>query len=165
MLSLKYEGNIVLRTSWLYGSCGNNFMIKILNLHKNLSKDSKCLKVVYDQIGSPTNTIDLPKVCWKIIDKSNDLDIKNQIFHWSNSGITSRYDFAFMIGKVAKDLGIIKKAAKVFPVKSSEYATKAQRPLYSVLDCSHTKDILKLEQIHWLDALEKTLINYRNKIK
>ena len=107
----------------------------------------------------------MAKVCWKIIDKSNDLNSKQKIFHWSNSGIISRYDFAFMIGEVAEDLGIIKKAAKVFPVKSSEYKSKAQRPFYSVLDCFHTKDLLKLEQIHWFDALKETLIDYRNNLK
>lgn len=165
ILALKYAGNIVLRTSWLYSSYGNNFLIKILNLHKNLSKDNKCLNVVHDQIGSPTNANGLAEICWEIIDKSNDLDTRNQIFHWSNSGIISRYDFAFMIGEVAADLGIIKKAAKVFPVKSSEYKANADRPFYSVLDCSNTKDFLKLEQIYWIDSLKETLIDYRNSIK
>ena len=69
-LSLKYAGNIVLRTSWLFSSYGDNFLIKILNLHKNLSKDSKCLNVVYDQIGSPTTTGTLAKAIWDTI-KSN----------------------------------------------------------------------------------------------
>ena len=164
-LSLKYARNIVLRTSWLYSSYGDNFLIKILNLHKNFSKDNKCLNVVQDQIGSPTNTNELAKVCWQIIEKSNDLDPKHQIFHWSNSGIISRYDFAFMIGEFAEDLGIIKKAAKVFPVKSSEFKAKAHRPFYSALDCSYTKDFLKLEQMYWLDALKETLVDYRNSIK
>ena len=70
-----------------------------------------------------------------------------------------------MIGEVAEDLGIIKKAAKVLPVKSTEYKAKAQRPFYSALDCSDTKDLLKLEQIHWIDALKDTLMDYRNSIK
>ena len=69
-----------------------------------------------------------------------------------------------MIGEVAEDLGIIKKAAKVVPVKSSDYKAKAHRPFYSALDCSYTKDFLKLEQMHWLDALKETLIDYRNSI-
>ncbi len=164
-LALIYSGNIVLRTSWLYSNYGDNFMIKILNLHEKFSKDNKYLNVVHDQIGSPTNANELAKICWKIINKSSDLDTKHKIFHWSNYGIISRYEFALMIGKVAEDLGIIKKAAKVFPVKSSEYKAKAHRPPYSVLDCSGTKDFLKLEQIHWLDALKETLIEYRNFIK
>lgn len=164
ILSLKFSGTVVLRTSWLYSCYGNNFLIKILNLHKEFSKKNKNLNVVYDQIGSPTNTDELAKVCWKIIDKSKYLESKDRIFHWSNSGIISRYDFAFMIGAIAEDLGIIKNAAKVSPIKSSEYKSKTRRPFYSVLDCSETKNFLKLEQLHWLDALKETLKDYQNNL-
>ena len=165
ILSLKFSGTVVLRTSWLYSTCGNNFLIKILNLHRQFANESKSFNVVYDQIGCPTNTNELAKVCWEIIDKSEDLDPNNQIFHWSNSGIISRYDFAFMIGAIAEDLGIIKNAAKVSPIKSSEYKSKTRRPFYSVLDCSETKNFLKLEQLHWLDALKETLKDYQNSLE
>ena len=164
-LCLKYPKNIILRTSWLYSIYGNNFFIKILNLHKKFANESKSFNVVYDQIGCPTNANELAKVCWKIIDKSEDLDPNNQILHWSNSGIISRYDFAFMIGALAQDLGIIEKAADVFPIRSSEYPSNTKRPYYSVLDCTETKNLLKINQIHWFNALKETLIDYSLKTK
>ena len=164
-LCLKYPKNIILRTSWLYSICGNNFFIKILNLHRKFANESKSFNVVYDQIGCPTNTNELAKVCWEIIDKSEELDPNNQIFHWSNSGIISRYDFAFMIGALAEELGIIEKAANIFPIRSSEYPSNAKRPSYSVLDCTETINLLKINQVHWFNALKETLIDYSLKTK
>ena len=104
---------------------------------------------------------------WKsfFIFSSEELDPNNQIFHWSNSGIISRYDFAFMIGALAEELGIIEKAANIFPIRSSEYPSNAKRPSYSVLDCSETINLLKINQVHWFNALKETLIDYSLKTK
>ena len=80
-LSLKYPGTLVLRTSWLYGPSGNNFLLKMLNLHENAIKESKLLKVVNDQRGCPTDTIQLAEICWKLIKKGINPNSNNKLFH------------------------------------------------------------------------------------
>ena len=156
-LSLKYSGTLVLRTSWLYGPSGNNFCLKMLDLHKKYSKQSKIIRVVNDQKGCPTDTINLANVCWKLIKQSNKNNLKNRIFHWSNEGIISWYDFALSIGKYAEEYGLIEKAAEVEPIKAENYKTLAKRPKFSALDCMHTSEFLNIKQINWTDALKLTL--------
>ena len=131
-LSLKYPGTLILRTSWLYGPSGNNFCLKMLNLHNNAAKQSKIIRVVNDQIGSPTDTIQLSKICWELIKKQSNNEINERIFHWSNRGIISWYDFAVSIGKYAEEYGLIEKAASVKSISSLDYKTIAKRPAFSV---------------------------------
>ena len=156
-LSLKYPGTFVLRTSWLYGPSGNNFFLKMLNLHKNAQKKSKILKVVNDQAGCPTDTIQLAEICWRLIKKSINTNSNKKLFHWSNKGIITWYDFALAIGKYAEEYGLIKKAANIKPVTSSDYKTLAKRPIFSALDCHTTSSFLEIEQIEWIEALKLTL--------
>ena len=163
-LSLKYPGTLILRTSWLYGPSGNNFCLKILNLHKNASKQSKILKIVNDQKGCPSDTIQLAKICWALIKKDIDNKSKQKIFHWCSKGITTWYDFAFTIGKYAEGYGLIDKAADIQPVPSSDYKTLAKRPNFSALDCNHTSRFLGIEQLEWTESLKLTLKEY-SKIK
>ncbi len=156
-LSLKYPGTLILRTSWLYGPSGNNFCLKILDLHKKYSKQSQIIRVVNDQKGCPTDTINLSNVCWELIKQSNKKNLKNRIFHWSNEGIISWYDFALSIGKYAEEYGLIEKAAEVKPIKSKNYKSLAKRPRFSALDCNDTSEFLNIKQINWADALKLTL--------
>ena len=159
-LSLKYPGTLILRTSWLYGPSGNNFCLKMLNLHNNAAKQSKIIRVVNDQIGSPTDTIQLSKICWELIKKQSNNEINERIFHWSNRGIISWYDFAVSIGKYAEEYGLIEKAASVKSISSLDYKTIAKRPAFSVLNCNNTEKFLNIKQIDWVAALKSNLRIY-----
>ena len=129
----------------------------MLDLHKKYSKQSKIIRVVNDQKGCPTDTINLANVCLELINQSNKNNLKNRIFHWSNEGIISWYDFALSIGKYAEEYGLIEKAAEVEPIKAENYKTLAKRPKFSALDCMYTSEFLNIEQVNWEDALKLTL--------
>ncbi len=159
-LSLKYPGTLILRTSWLYGPSGNNFCLKILDLHNKAAKQSKNIRVVNDQIGSPTDTIQLSKICWGLIKKQSKNEINERIFHWSNRGIISWYDFAISIGKYAEEYGLIEKAASVKSVSSLDYKTIAKRPAFSALNCTNTEKLLNIKQLDWVEALKSNLRIY-----
>ena len=145
--------SIIIRTSWLMSPFGNNFATKMLQLHKSKSE----IAVVSDQIGTPSNALDLARICLLIIDNWSDLkkdnSWRNNIFHYSEQGVASWYDVAYFVGEIATDLGLIKKPALIQPIKSSEYKTKAKRPQFSVLDCSDSRNILKYKSLHWKESL------------
>ena len=145
----------VMRTSWLYGPVGKNFALTMLRLHEEKNE----IQVVVDQVGSPTSTLSLALACWKLLDLvTSQANISlSPIQHWSDAGVASWYDFAEAIGHQAKELGLIKKKAKVIPIRSSEYPFEAPRPSFSVLDCSYTRQELKLEPIYWVEALREVL--------
>ena len=147
----------ILRTSWVVSPRGKNFILTMLKLHS----EKDIIKVVSDQIGCPTSTGDLAKVCWKIImiKKKKKLPF---ILHWSDAGIASWFDIAVAVGELAKELGINKNEAIVFPINSSEYPTPAKRPKYSLLDTRQTSRILNLQGTHWRKNLKNILIDYKN---
>ena len=151
-----YQG-IILRTSWLMGPVGRNFLLTILNLH--LQKDQ--IEVVQDQIGSPTSTSSLSEVCWKIIRLKNFKLIfnqnKNRILHWHDNGETNWYEIALIISKLSKELGLIKNNAKIIPIKTSQYPSLVKRPYYSVLDCNSTKKLLNYDGKDWKLCLREIL--------
>ena len=135
----------IVRTSWLYSEHHSNF----LNTMIRLDTEKQSINVVFDQIGTPTAACDLAKVLLlmlrkKIIEK--DTSIKG-IFHFSNEGVCSWYDFALTIMKSAH------LKCKVFPVRTSEYPTPAKRPAYSVLDKAKIKKTLGIEIPHWSESL------------
>ncbi len=153
----KTNQGIILRTSWLIGSVGRNFALTILKSHK----EQENISVVCDQIGSPTSTSSLARASWKLIQLKESASINNiqipNIYHYSDAGIASWYDLAIAIGEISEELGLIKKAAKVIPIPSSCYPTKALRPTFSVLDCSSTYQLLGLEPLHWRSSLYELL--------
>ncbi len=142
---------IILRTSWLMGSIGNNFALTILNL----LKEGKDISVIYDQIGSPTTTDSLATACWAIIKSKEVLDFfsyKKPIMHWADAGIASWYDIAVSIQDLALELNLLKEneTRYIKPIKAKEYKRSlAKRPYYSVLDCDETCRILNLKRKHW----------------
>lgn len=156
-LSLKFPGTIVVRTSWLYGHSGKNFCLKMIELQEKSLKQGKPIYVVNDQLGSPTNVIDLSKLCWEIIKNNFSFKSNLKIFHWSNRGIISWYDFAKSIGKLAKEYGLIHEQALIQPITSSEYKTLAKRPMFSALDCQDTVKHFKINQIDWEESLKISL--------
>ena len=142
----------VLRTSWLYGPVGKNFCLTMLRLHEIKAAAGEALNVVADQVGCPTHTAGLAAACWQVL--ARDIGGMQQ---WSDAGVASWYDFAVAIGEEAVALGILATAAKVNPISTAEYPTQAQRPSYSLMDCSASRKALGLEPLHWRQGLRKVL--------
>lgn len=142
ILRCNKNANIV-RTSWLYSEFGNNFVKTMIKLGQTKSS----INVVYDQIGTPTYATDLAEAIMKMLDRSS-LD---NIYHFSNEGVCSWYDFA------KKIMELNKLKCKVMPILSKDYPTAAKRPFYSVLDKSDIKASLHIEIPHWEDSLKKCL--------
>tara|TARA_Y100000739_G_C20555168_1_gene440182 strand:+ start:434 stop:1336 length:903 start_codon:yes stop_codon:yes gene_type:complete len=151
---------IILRTSWVMGSEGNNFaktMVKLLKIKDKIS-------VVYDQIGCMTSSKYLSIICWLIIQKDITKNIYNQkIFHWTDAGVSSWFDIATAIGELSFNLNLLKKPAKVIPILSENFPTKAKRPNFSLLDCSATKDVLNIENNYWRFSLLEILQELKSK--
>ena len=156
---LKFPGNIILRTGWLYGDKGNNFLKTILSLNNNFFYKGESLKVIFDQIGTPTSSYSLARLCWKILFSGNlSLERKSSlIFHWSDAGVASWYDFAKAIINISFEKGLLEERAKVEPIFSSEFNSRAKRPNYSVLNCSETKKLFNIDQVYWREELEAVI--------
>ena len=151
---------IILRTSWVMGSEGNNFAKTILKLLKIKEK----ISVVYDQIGCMTSSKYLSIICWLIIQKDITKNVNNQkIFHWTDAGVSSWFDIATEIGELSFKLNLLKKPAKVVPISSDKFPTKAKRPNFSLLDCSSTKELLKIENNYWRFSLLEILQELKSK--
>ena len=137
---------IVLRTSWVYSSYGNNFVKTMLRLADKLPE----IKVVNDQIGAPTFAKDLASVSMSILNtmlSSEDISFFNKVYHYSNSGQISWYDFAKEIfAQADKDI-------LLYPIPTSEYPTPANRPFWSVLDCSLIQETFGIKVLDWKKSL------------
>ena len=136
---------IVIRTAWLYSEFGNNF-VKTM---RRLGAERESLNVIFDQVGTPTYAKDLTQAIVDILPQ-----IKagmKEIYHFTNEGVCSWYDFAT---EIMKQSGL---ACKVLPIESSQYPTKARRPFYSVLNKSKIKESFGLSIRHWSLALEECL--------
>ena len=144
----------ILRTSWVYGPVGRNFLITMLRLHHLNAAINKPIRVVADQVGCPTSTAGLARACWAAIERR-----AAGILHWSDAGVASWYDFAVAIGELGEQCGLLERAAKVQPISTADYLTPARRPSYSLLDCTATRAQLDLTPQHWRDALNETLLN------
>lgn len=139
--------SIIIRTSWVYSPFGKNFVKTMLQLMR--AKDE--ISVVSDQHGSPTNAFDLADLLLNIIEK--DLWVPG-IYHYSNEGEASWFDFAIAIRQLAQLDG------KVLPVNSDAFPTKAKRPKYSLLDKSKIKSTFDITIPHWKESLTKMLEQY-----
>ena len=129
-----------LRTSWLYSEFANNFVKTMLRLGKERDE----LGVIIDQVGSPTYAVDLASCILEIITSKSEA---YGLYHYSNEGVTSWYDFAKAIFELANC------PVKVKPLKTIEYPTKATRPTYSVMDKSKIKSSLGIQIPYWRDSL------------
>lgn len=151
----KYEGEklllaacmdaVILRTAWLYSEYGNNFVKTMIKL----GKEKEQLGVVFDQIGTPTYAADL---AWAIFTVIEAPVWHAGIYHFTNEGVCSWYDFTLAIHELA---GITK--CQVRPILSEEYAYKTPRPHYSVLDKSKFKKTFGVEIPHWMDGLRRCM--------
>ena len=140
---------IIIRTSWLYSTNGNNFVKTI----RKLAKEKAFLNVVYDQVGSPTSAFDLACAIVKILPQMRN---NGGIYHFTNEGVCSWYDFA----KEIVDLSELN--CSIFPISASEYPTKAKRPFYSILDKTKIKETFNLEISYWKDSLKKCIFELEN---
>ncbi|WP_020005708.1 dTDP-4-dehydrorhamnose reductase [Brachyspira innocens] len=152
--ALSLENSIVIRISWLYGIYGKNFVYTMINLMN--SKDS--IKVVNDQFGSPTHTLDVAYTVFDIINKKN---FDYGLYHYTNDGNISWYDFAKAIYKKGKEFNIISNDCIVNQCNSEEYPTKAQRPKYSVLSIEKIRKYAKIYDYEY--SLNKFFDIYKNK--
>jgi dTDP-4-dehydrorhamnose reductase len=150
--ALALPGARVLRTSWVYGPVGKNFCLTMLRLHALKAAAGEPLGVVADQVGCPTATHTLAAACWRAIGIGADAD-GPRILHWSDAGAASWYDFAVAIGELGVELGLLQQAAAVRPLTTADYPTPAQRPSYSLLACSSSRQALGLDPLHWRAAL------------
>ncbi|NDV93918.1 dTDP-4-dehydrorhamnose reductase [Dysgonomonas sp. 521] len=139
---------VVIRTAWLYSIFGNNFVKTMIKL----GKERDTLNVVADQTGTPTNAADLAQAIVHILDFSEANGFKPGIYHYSDEGVTTWYDFTLAIHK---DAGIT--TCKVNPITTDQYPTKATRPKYSVLDKTKIKSTFNLSIPKWEESLNNCI--------
>ncbi|MDG1065805.1 MAG: dTDP-4-dehydrorhamnose reductase [Luminiphilus sp.] len=142
---------VVLRTGWVYSRHGGNFVKTMLRL----MAEREQLSVVEDQIGTPTWARGLALACWGLADHGD----ASGIYHWSDAGACSWYDFAVAIREIALELGLLRQAATLLPIPASQYPTPAQRPAYSVLDKTLTRNLLGQPGDHWASQLRAMLVD------
>jgi dTDP-4-dehydrorhamnose reductase len=147
--ALQHSASMVIRTSWLYSEFGNNFVKSILNK----GKVSESLNVVFDQTGTPTYAADLAEAVLHIISKviRNQIAFNAGIYHYSNEGVCSWYDFAT---EIIQEAGL---KCKINPILSKDFPTPVQRPAYSVLNKSKIRENYGIEIPHWRTSLKKCM--------
>ena len=136
--------SMVIRTAWLYSTFGNNFVKTMIRL----GKECESLGVIFDQVGTPTYARDLARAIFAAICQG----VVPGIYHFSNEGVCSWYDFTKAIHRLA---GIT--TCNVKPLHTSEYPTKAKRPHYSVLDKTKIKETYHIEVPYWMDSLQSCI--------
>jgi dTDP-4-dehydrorhamnose reductase len=143
---------LVLRTAWVYAARGNNFVHTMLRLMRERDE----LRVVADQIGTPTHAASLARAIWALTAAG-----ATGTLHWTDAGVASWYDFAVAIMEEALPLGLLPRAIPVIPIRTSDYPTPAMRPPFSVLDKSETWAIIGPAN-HWRTELRGCLSEIAN---
>lgn len=138
----------ILRTSWVYSTQGRNFLLTMLKL----MSERREIKVIEDQVGTPTSAVSLSSAVYAAIEAS-----LSGIHHWTDAGVASWYDFAMAIRDLggARSEGI--RDCRILPIRSDEYPVAAMRPSWSVLDKSLIRGALCLPSWHWRQNLEKVI--------
>ena len=140
---------VVLRTSWVYGAHGRNFLHTMLRL----MRERGAVRVVADQIGTPTATPPLAEALWQFAKRPG----LAGVHHWTDAGVASWYDFAVAIAEEAVPLGLLPAGIEVTPIATEDYPTPARRPACSVLDKRATTVALALEPRHWRARLREVM--------
>jgi dTDP-4-dehydrorhamnose reductase len=153
LLELLKDQLTLIRTSWLYSPFGFNFPRTILRLLKDPNHLE--LKVIEDQIGRPTYARSLAEFTHALISLKINEQSLDPIYHFSNSGIASWYDFAVTTQEIGLELGILKTKKKIIPISTKEYPTPAYRPKFSVMDLENTRKIFEIP--HWKEDLLECL--------
>lgn len=159
--------HVIIRTAWLYSEFGKNFCKTMMNLTATKPE----LKVVFDQVGTPTYALDLAKVIVVVLNDYSFNDISSEaedgveksvyknsgIYHYSNEGVCSWFDFTKMIAEYNGTT-----ACKVMPCYSSDFPSPVKRPSYSVLDKSKIKNVFGVEVPYWTESLKKCINNLKS---
>ena len=143
--------HIIIRTAWLYSEFGNNFVKTMLALTSTKPQ----LNVVFDQSGTPTYALDLAEAIYDIVENRK-YEGKDGVYHYSNEGVCSWYDFTKMIAEYAGHT-----ACDIRPCHSDEFPSKVKRPAYSVLDKTKIKDTFGIAIPYWTDSLKKCIKNLK----
>lgn len=140
--------DLLVRTAWVYDASGTNFLNTMLRLFAQRDQ----INVVCDQVGTPTYASDLAACIWKLV--ATDAE---GVFHYTNAGVASWYDFAVAIREEAEQLGLLQTNLAISPILSQDYPTPAERPKYSVLNCFDTYQCIGGPARHWRAALRDAL--------
>lgn len=141
--------HLIIRTAWLYSEFGRNFVKTMLALTSSKPQ----LNVVFDQVGTPTYALDLAEAICKILDEGTYAG-NDGVYHYSNEGVCSWYDFTKMIAQYAGNA-----ECDIRPCHSDEFPSPVKRPAYSVLDKTRIKSVFGIEVPYWTDSLQKCLKN------
>jgi dTDP-4-dehydrorhamnose reductase len=144
---------IVLRTAWVYAATGRNFVLTMLRL----MREKEQVNVVCDQIGSPTWAGGIAAAIWGLVD----VNAGGGVYHWTDLGVASWYDFAVAIQDEALARGLLTRAIPIAPIPTTAYPTRAVRPAFSVLDTAATRDLIKAPARHWRHNLRIMLDELR----
>ena len=144
---------LILRTGWVYSRYGSNFVKTMLRL----MNERDDLAVVADQVGTPTWAHGLAEAVWASAARPQ----LSGIYHWSDAGVCSWYDFAVAICEEALVLGLLARTVKIRPIRALEYPTPAHRPAYSVLDKTDSWRDFALAGVHWRQQLRAMLEDYK----
>lgn len=139
---------VIVRTSWLYSTSGKNFLVSLLKALRS----TETLSVVVDQVGCPTSAREFASALWSV-----STDSLNGVYHWANLGSASWHDFAREIAQNAQDLDLLEGSGTIQPVTSAEYASRANRPAYSVLDPAKLIDAIRVAPSPWKQALRSDM--------
>ncbi len=153
VLEVLGERALVLRTAWVYDAAGKNFLRTMLRL----MNERGAVRVVADQAGTPTCTHSLAEVLWRFAAHP---DLAG-VFHWTDAGVASWYDFAVAIAEEALSAGVLNSMPVITPIATHEYPTPVRRPAYSVLDKSATHAALGVAAVHWRVRLREVMAQVR----
>ena len=142
--------HVIIRTAWLYSEFGKNFCKTMIDLTATRPQ----LKVVFDQVGTPTYALDLAHAIALIIEKFD--GTQTGVYHYSNEGVSSWYDFAKMIAEYNETT-----TCDVLPCHSDEFPSKVKRPAYSVLDKTKIKEVFGVKVPYWTDSLKRCIHNLK----
>jgi dTDP-4-dehydrorhamnose reductase len=151
------ERAAVLRTAWVYAAEGRNFLLTMLRL----MRERGAVRVVSDQRGSPTAAASVARALWALAERP----ALHGIFHWTDWGVASWYEFACAIAEDAFAAGLLGQRPAVTPITTAEYPTPAGRPHYSVLDMTTTAAALGIEPVPWRTNLRATLQQLRGPVR
>jgi dTDP-4-dehydrorhamnose reductase len=151
--ALREPQGIVLRTAWVYDSSGRNFVLTMLRLMRERPE----VRVVCDQIGAPTWATGIAQAIWGLMAAG----APGGIYHWTDAGVASWYDFAVAIQEEALARGLLGQAVPIVPIATAAYPTPARRPAFSVLDSQATRALLGVPATHWRHHLRNMLDELR----
>ena len=152
LLAIHKSNSCIIRTSWVYSRFGNNFVKTIIRLASQKDK----LGIIADQIGSPTCAKGLAQACLHA-----SINTTTGIYHWTDLGVSSWYDFAVAIQELALEQKLLDKAIPINPIRTEDYPTPAARPHYSVLDKTGNDEYFNgISAHHWRVNLNNMLVNY-----